>query len=170
MCIGKSTDISGLPEGKKVCVHEFQQYDKHTIESSLKEDWGTHLAGRDRTKELDETLILRANVLQSTNLLFSHGWHNRQNKVLPFSKSIFDLHTFDKKHKFTKRGGEKAGRNQRLRLQIRRNKKHQLCSLCFTCLSRESSVGSLKSSLVSPLSVRRLTCKNWSMKSVVLKF
>ncbi|KAJ0492304.1 hypothetical protein HanIR_Chr12g0573411 [Helianthus annuus] len=39
-----------------------------------------------------EKCLLGTNILESTDLLFSHGRHNCHNKVLPFSKTILNLH------------------------------------------------------------------------------
>jgi hypothetical protein len=91
-------------------------------------------------------LVLGANILQSADLLLTHSRHNGHNQVLPLSETILDLQVV------TNEGAqdlEKVVGSQHALIKVK---------IYLTWVSRLSSLGSLRSSLVPPLSVSRLTC------------
>lgn len=99
--------------------------------------------------ECSQLVLVTTNVLHSTNLFFTHCRHHRQHEILSFLKSTFNLQKVESLLRYTK--------NWKIRF---------LAFILFkkyTWFSRVSSVGSLRSSLVFPFSVRRDTWpKEWT--------
>lgn len=101
-------------------------------------------------------LILRS-FLEGKYLLLPHCTHNRHQKVFSLSKPILNLQTQNSVH------GQKTSRKivfyPKEVIEFYTNTYKKNFSIKGTWLSRFSSVGSLRSSLVLPFSVRRLTYK-----------